>query len=96
MRVRVGHGLVGVAVLVMLSEVQPDTHGHEGAGDGELRSDRLAERDHRRRSAEKRCGGEICAGARGPEMAQGHDEECQARAVAEEPDEPAVLILADA
>ena len=67
-RMRVSHRLVNVLMLVTLSQVQPNSDCHEGTGNGELHSKRLAKRDNRRHSAEKWRGREVCAGPRGSKV----------------------------
>ena len=87
MRVCVRHRLVNVLMLMAFGEMQPYPRRHERARDDELRRHRLAEYHNRNRTAEKRCGGKIGAGARGPKMAQGDDKERQAHAISEKSDD---------
>ena len=77
MRVRVRHRLVSVFMLVPFGEMQPYSRRHENARDDELRRNRLAEHHNRNRAAEKRRGGEVCAGAGRSKVTQGHNEQRQ-------------------
>ncbi len=78
------HRLVGVAVNVLLDEVQPDADPHQAAREDELQRRRLAEQRDGEHGADEGCEREIGAGARGTEMAQRQDEEGEADAIADE------------
>ena len=71
--------LMHMGVLVTLGQVQPDAGSHQHARDGQPGGRRLSERDHGGERTEKRRGREVGAGARGPEIAQGEDEQDEAR-----------------
>ena len=55
MRMGMRHRLVGMCVLVMLAQMQPDARGHQQSGNRELGRQRFAERNHRSGSAKERC-----------------------------------------
>ena len=85
----VRHSTMGMGMFVPLGDVQPDAERHQRSGGKELDRQRLLEGDDRRRRADERRGREVGAGARGAEMAQRDDEECEAETVADEADQPA-------
>lgn len=87
MWVRVRHRFVNVLMFVAFCQMQPHPHGHERARDGELHGDRFAEHNNRDSTSQKWCGGKVCAGARGPKMTQGNDEQGEAHAVSEKADD---------
>lgn len=72
--VRVGERLVLVQMVVPLREMEPDARGHEASGRPERPARRLVEQPERKRGAEERRHREICAGARGTQVAQCDDE----------------------
>ena len=83
------HRLVDMPVLVALGDVQPDARRHQrGRGPESAASSGSPSSDHGDRVADERRGREIGAGARRPELAQRHDEEHKADAVAHETDRP--------
>src|SRR5437879_5562316 len=78
--------LVDVLVLVALSDVQPHAQGHQDAAEGEAGRDGLSERHDRGEGTEERSCREVRRSARGPEVAQGPDEQHEADAVPKESD----------
>lgn len=84
MDVRVSERFVNMFVLVILGQVQPNTHCHTGCCDPERPARRLTvERDRQRASNEGR-GREIGASTGGAQISQREDEEHQTESVAEE------------
>jgi hypothetical protein len=75
------HRLVPVLVLVVLSEVQPHAEAHQHAGRQQLDRHRLLQKRQRRNRAQERRRREIRAGASGPEMPKGINEQDEADAV---------------
>ena len=75
MRMTMLEGLMDVFVVMLLGQVQPDTEAHEQAGDCEGQRDGLAQKYHRRDCSHEGSRRKVGSCARGPEMAQRHDEE---------------------
>ena len=80
--------VMSVEMFVMLGDVKPDAHRHQGCGNEKLRGQRLAKREHGSRRAEEGRGREISARARRSEVAQREDEKRQARSIAQQADQP--------
>lgn len=72
--VLVREGLVGVFVLVALSQVRPHSGRHQHPCNAELPRDRCVQRDRGRRTGERRYR-VVGAGAGRPEVAKGDDEQ---------------------
>jgi hypothetical protein len=68
------HRLVKMRVCVPFREVQPDAESHEQRGGRELPCHRLTKKNDRNRCAGEGCCREVCSGARGSQMTEGHNE----------------------
>ena len=73
-----------VSVLMALSQMQPDPHGHENAGRDQRARDRLAPENDGKDGAHERRRREVGAGTRAPEIAQGEHEEHETEAIPKE------------
>ena len=87
MLMRVFQGLMSVLVGMVLRQVQPDTPSHQGRSDQQLNRDRLVKKQHRHQRAKERCNGEVGPCARRTQMPQRQNEQGQAGAVAEKPEQ---------
>ena len=86
MNVLMLHRLMGVLVMVLLGQVEPEPDGHQRTTSQERYRDRLAQQQDRRAGADKRCQRVVSAGSGSPQVPQGQHEERQRDAVAEEPE----------
>ncbi len=77
--------LVQVVMLMVLSEVQPQSDRHQDAGYPQLQGGRLAKDDEGQQCADERRQREVGAGTSGARMAQAEHEHHMAYADAEEP-----------
>ena len=68
-RMSMFHRLVLMLVLVVFSQVQPDTERHQQAGQNQLCGDRFMQHYNGSDRSKKRCRREVRAGSCGPEMA---------------------------
>ena len=84
---RVRHGLVGMFMFVAFCQVKPNPKSHQTPGHKKLEGDGLSKNQYSRDCAQERCGREIRAGARGPEMPKRDNEQREAYAVAKKTDE---------
>src|SRR5262245_41875463 len=73
-----------MAVLVLLGDMQPDTHAHQAGSGEQLDGERLTERHDSGGSAEEGRSREIGAGARRAEMAQRQYEQRQAETISQQ------------
>ena len=82
--VRMRQRFMEMRVLVVFGDMQPYTDRHQRAGDKNLNCRGLAQYQDRRCRTEERCRREVGAGPRRSEMAQGQDEQGEARPVAQQ------------
>lgn len=81
------HRLVLMFVLVILSQMQPDTKAHQQACNNELNGDGLAQEHDCYDGPDERRGREISAGSRRPEMSQSEYEQRETYAIPKEADQ---------
>ena len=87
MLVGVFQGFMRVLVGMVFRQVQPDTPRHQGRRHEQLHRDRLVEKQHRHQCTKERRHREIGPCARRTQMPQRQDEQGQAGAVAEKPEQ---------
>ena len=86
-QVTVFNRFVGVGVLVVFCQMQPDTQPHQRTGHPEGRTGWLRQQNKCNACADERCDREISARSRGAKPTQCKHKENQACAITDQPDE---------